>query len=518
MMTPGTRRRVFHTCCVAFRAGITLLAAILAVNGLCAAAQQAGGVQATGPKIRMLRSVAGTKGAQKGGSYTIEDPRTVFYAPGDREVIVYFEWEGPKGTHHCEGMVRGPNSQLAVMSSFDYPATQTRFGGYWKVPLSDSAAPGAWTFQARVDGESAGELTFEIVAGERPADAVKQPALPTTAEIYRHAVAASVFIEKLDGKGQPFASGSGFFLDDGMLLTAFRAVDGAHALRILLPDGRRTQTDQLIAWNRRQDWAILKTDAQMFPTLRHGDAKSWNIGDHCYWLDAKAEGARVIAEGEIVGKEQPEGWGERISISGLYNLPAVGGPLMNDRGEVLGVLGGAVPGTMSGPPVQDMLGDPAGGAPFTVSGTVVPLSLILSNATTAQTTLQALWDAGKLIPPVTASRYVMFGMITQGGPEKKKKPVIREMKFNFTREDQWMNVNVAFQAKNPVKTTVEVRLHDVENRLTGNGDQMKLNLRTGENSERNWYFPLAKMTPGTYRVDVLVGEEVAWRQFFRLRE
>jgi len=62
------------------------------------------------------------------------DPRTTFFVPDDRQVVVYFEWEGPRGTHHCEGTLRGPNGQLSVMSSFDYPATQPRFGGFWAIP------------------------------------------------------------------------------------------------------------------------------------------------------------------------------------------------------------------------------------------------------------------------------------------------------------------------------------------------------------------------------------------------
>ncbi len=159
----------------------------------------------------MVRSVAGTKGETRGGNYVVLDPRTTFYMPDDRQVTVYFEWEAAKGTHHCEGSLKGPNGQLAVMSSFDYPATQTRFGGFWTIPLLENTTAGIWTFESRVDGESAGELRFEIVSAKRPADAVKEELLPSPAEIYARAVAASASIEKLDGQGQPIGTGSGFF-------------------------------------------------------------------------------------------------------------------------------------------------------------------------------------------------------------------------------------------------------------------------------------------------------------------
>ena len=101
-------------------------------------------------------------------------PRTTFFVPDDRQVIVYFEWEAPLGKHHCEGTLRGPNGQLAVMSSFDYPATQPRFGGFWTIPLLENTTAGIWTFESHVDGESAGALSFEIVAGKGPENAGKR--------------------------------------------------------------------------------------------------------------------------------------------------------------------------------------------------------------------------------------------------------------------------------------------------------------------------------------------------------
>jgi len=46
--------------------------------GRAVGAPQAGGVPAAGPKVRMVRSVAGTKGETRGGNYIILDPRTTF--------------------------------------------------------------------------------------------------------------------------------------------------------------------------------------------------------------------------------------------------------------------------------------------------------------------------------------------------------------------------------------------------------------------------------------------------------
>jgi len=468
--------------------------------------RQAGGVAASGPRVKVVRSVAGSRGDQRGSSFVMADPRTTFFVPDDRQVIVYFEWEAPRGTHHCEGTLRGPNGQLSVMSSFDYPATQTRFGGFWTIPLLENTTAGVWTFDSRVDGESAGTLSFEIVSAKRPAELPKEAEPPTAAELYGRAVAASVLIEKLDDQGHTFDTASGFFLEDGLLVTAFRAIDGAHTLRIRLSDGNRLQPDAVVAWNRRQDWVLLNVAPGKSATFRRASDKSVTVGDHCYWLDVKTDGARVISDGQIVGKESHEGWGERLSISGLFNSTATGGPVVNDHGEVLGLLGGELPETHRH----------AGGEIFTVTGSVVPIELVHAAPNVTSTPLQSLWATNQFTAPVTRGRNISFGMITQGKPQKGK-AFPKELKVDFTPRDGSATVVIAFQGIEAWKSTAQLRIYDVDNHLLNQGDPVKISLRSGETQERAWTFPLMPK-PGIYRADVFVGEEIAWRTYFRISE
>ncbi|HYY72136.1 MAG TPA: hypothetical protein VE778_00950 [Candidatus Bathyarchaeia archaeon] len=83
------------------------VASVLSLPGASVLAQ-AGGAQAEGPKFRLVRSVSGSKGTPQGGRFSMEDPRSVFYIPADRQVIVYMEWDGPIGKHHLEGFWRNP--------------------------------------------------------------------------------------------------------------------------------------------------------------------------------------------------------------------------------------------------------------------------------------------------------------------------------------------------------------------------------------------------------------------------
>ena len=275
------------------------------ISALTLPGQQAGGVAAAGAPVRLVRALVGAKGEPRNGTFVMTEPRATFYAPQDKEVIVYFEWEGSKGTHHCEGSVNGPGGEFASMSSFDYVAQQSRFAGFWKVPLSENTPQGNWTFESRVDGQSAGRVTFQVVLAARPTDLPKVAPVPSPAELYERATAAAIDVEKLDSHGHVFHHGSGFLLKNGMVVTSFHNIDGATSLHLRFATGEQLSTLLVAGWNRRQDWAVLATDLKSHASLALVDEKNWNIGDHCYWLDVKTDGSRILSDGQIVGLKSP---------------------------------------------------------------------------------------------------------------------------------------------------------------------------------------------------------------------
>src|SRR5215204_2552767 len=104
-----------------------------------------GGAMAAESAFRLVRSVSGTKLLQDPARYGVEDPRTVFYAPADKEIIVYFTWEGPRGPHHFEGLWKNPAGRVVMTSEFDYTPGQPRFGGYFKMLPGETPVTGVWT-------------------------------------------------------------------------------------------------------------------------------------------------------------------------------------------------------------------------------------------------------------------------------------------------------------------------------------------------------------------------------------
>ncbi len=211
------------------------------------------------------------------------------------------------------------------------------------MPLATSSPPGSWVFESRVDGEAAGQLEFQVVSAVKPADLPKERVLPTPAVVYSEATSAAVDVEKLDAQGHLLRRSSGFLLKDGVVVTSFRSIDGASAVRLRLSDGKVLSLPRVAAWNRRQDWVLFSTDATSNSVLQLVEGKSWNIGDHCYWLSVKPDGSRILADGQIVGLKSPASGGDRIDLSAAYDSSALGGALLNDLGEVIGILDGALP-------------------------------------------------------------------------------------------------------------------------------------------------------------------------------
>src|SRR6185369_12593062 len=244
-------------------------------------AQSTTPAQASQSKFRLTRSTSGSKGHEQSGRYIIDDPRTVFKVPDDRQVFVYAEWECAVGQHEFEGNWKNPAGKLVAVSDFKLEVRGKTCSGFFTLLLSETSETGIWTLEAKVDGEITGEHKFQIISTKDtgvataaearktqgpPPDQARQPL--TESQIYDIANAATVLIERLDARGQRIDSGSGFFVASDVLLTAFQVIDGATKLRVSLPDGRRFETQEALSWNKWEDWAFVKLDAAQKASIK----------------------------------------------------------------------------------------------------------------------------------------------------------------------------------------------------------------------------------------------------------
>jgi hypothetical protein len=445
----------------------------------------------------------------------MEDPRSVFYIPSDRQVIVYMEWDGPIGKHHLEGFWRNPAGKVTVMNDFDYEAKTTRFGAYWILALTEGADNGNWTLEAHVDGELAGTHAFQVLNAAKPAGTESSRKMLTPAQLYEQALQANVVIEKFDRAGQKFGEGSGFLMEPEWIATVFECIDGASKLRVTFSNGTRFETDQLAGWNRRQDWAVLKANPTQLAKLKKAEANSWSVGDIASYLDIAAEGNRVIANVSIDGKNSFPSAGMRLNISAGPTERAVGSALLNEWGEVIGIVTrGLVPGA-SEVSLVDLRMLPRGGL-------AVPVSLVEGlNAGAARTPLDILESKGEFLAPVTAGRNIVSAQLARTLDKRGGIAYPSEGGNVFSKKDSAVYVYVFWDGKEKVKGMLTMRVFDVDNRLLNKSmlvKPLKFSLNKGEQKTATWEFGMGTLPPGIYRVDVWLDDAPAWRTFFRVTE
>ena len=485
-----------------------------------ASAQQTsgGGGIAAEPVFRVVRSVSGTKISEQGGRYVVEDPRTVFYAPDDRQIVVYFTWEGPSGKHHFEGLWKDPAGKIAMSSDFDYQSDQPRFGGYFRMLVGDAPATGVWTMEARIDGETAGTHTFQITNTPRPENVTTTPTRKFLApsEIYNRAAAASVAIENINKKGLRRNIGTGFVIGPDKLLTAFQVIDDAAKVRVVGPQGQQIDVTEVVSWNRRQDWVILKVALDNIAPLERAAADSWAVGDRCYFLDVPSEGNRVLIETSLIGKHALGAAGNRINVADSANRRAVGSPVLNEYGEVIGLLGGnLIPGAA-------FLEDLGFGARSNLLGVTrgtltVPINLVDESARSA--TIEGLASSGQFMPALVSTQSVLHGTLARSVNTKTTPPQAVEERIEFSRAN---SKGVLFLTWLPVekrKGRPSLRLYDLDNRLiTEEQNKKKITVTPTKLSYSLWDVNFGGLPAGIYRLDVLLETDIVWRMFFRMVE
>jgi serine protease Do len=134
--------------------------------------------------------------------------------------------------------------------------------------------------------------------------------------------------------------GSGFVINAaGYIVTNNHVVDGASEIRVKFADGRELK-GTVVGRDPKTDLALLKVEAQNLPVVPLGDSAHLEVGEpvmavgNPFGLEQTVTTGIVSATGRVIG-EGP--YDDFIQTDASINPGNSGGPLINARGEAVGI-------------------------------------------------------------------------------------------------------------------------------------------------------------------------------------
>jgi serine protease Do len=142
-----------------------------------------------------------------------------------------------------------------------------------------------------------------------------------------------------DEEAQPRGVGSGFILSqDGFVMTNAHVVDGAEEVLVTLPDKREFKARVIGTPDKRTDVAVIKIDATGLPAVKIGDITRLKVGEWVMAIGSPFGLENTVTAGIVSAKQRDTGdYLPFIQTDVAINPGNSGGPLINMRGEVVGI-------------------------------------------------------------------------------------------------------------------------------------------------------------------------------------
>lgn len=141
-----------------------------------------------------------------------------------------------------------------------------------------------------------------------------------------------------DVNHQSLALGSGFIVSPGRVVTNYHVVEGAKYAKVLTSSGSSVKVDGVLAHSANDDLIILSAPGLSGSVTFSSD--SVQIGERVYAIGSPEGLSNSLSEGIISGRRTIDGR-SLVQITAPISPGSSGGPIVNEKGSVVGVAVGA---------------------------------------------------------------------------------------------------------------------------------------------------------------------------------
>jgi len=163
-------------------------------------------------------------------------------------------------------------------------------------------------------------------------------------EIAKRVSPSVVLLVMEDSNGQPQAMGSGFVIKDGIVATNLHVVEGASRGYAKVADRNdKFNISGTVATDAARDIVLLAVEGLKAPALALGDSKQVAVGDEVYAV-GNPRGLEGTFTAGIISSVRKIGEDSLFQITAPISAGSSGGPVVNSKGEVIGVAVGTIEG------------------------------------------------------------------------------------------------------------------------------------------------------------------------------
>jgi|GEM_PF-4662794 len=150
-------------------------------------------------------------------------------------------------------------------------------------------------------------------------------------------IPAVIRVSSINEEGETMKTGTGFAVQNSMIVTNFHVVQGATDVRFTLSDGRESGCTEIIALDETRDLAVLKSSISPAKSLQIVANRIPVQGERVAVIGSPLGFEGTLSDGIVSAHRTDENGVQFIQITAPISRGSSGSPVVNAKGAVVGV-------------------------------------------------------------------------------------------------------------------------------------------------------------------------------------